>query len=191
MSIANIVDISQFSGGTYDRLGEESKALTAISWEQYPSDAVVNFIEAMSKIHPLLGEGLETHGVNYFVIAEGDDDPYSGFTYARMSCTTVEWDLECRKSGSAEWRQILEDEDNTDAIVEAREEFEEAIEKEVASALLSHGKMQIATMQGQLRTLSQKVEALESDELSGVSAEIVSTFRECLTLSGLLEEDNS
>lgn len=133
MSIANIVDTTQFGGGTYDRLDEESKALTAISWEQYPSDAVSEFIEAMSKINPLLGEELETYGVNYLVIAKGEDDPYSGFTYTRMTCTTGEWDADCRKSGSDEWRQILED--NADAIMEAREEFEEKVQEEVASAL--------------------------------------------------------
>ena len=129
------IDTTQFSGGTYDRLDEKSRALTALSWEQCPSDAVWGFLEAMEKIHPLLGEELETHGVNYFVIAEGEDDPFSGFTYTRMSCTTGEWDANCRKAGSNEWRQILED--NADAIASTREEFEVAIEREVCVLLAS------------------------------------------------------
>ena len=129
------VDTTQFSGGTYDRLDKESRKLTALSWEQYPSDAVCEFIEAMGGINPLLGEELETHGVNYLVIAEGEDDPYSGFTYTRTSCITGEWDSACRKAGSNEWRQILED--NADAITSTREEFEEAIEREVCVFLIN------------------------------------------------------
>jgi hypothetical protein len=127
------IDTTQFSGGTYDRLDKESQELTALSWEQYPSPAVSEFIEAMGGINPLLGEELETHGVNYLVIAAGGQNPYSGFEYSSISCVTGEWDANIPTSQGDKWRQILED--NADAVSSAREEFEEAIEQEVKALM--------------------------------------------------------
>jgi hypothetical protein len=44
--------IEKYSGGHYDLLTEESKRLTALAWDEYPSQAFTNLVEKVKEINP-------------------------------------------------------------------------------------------------------------------------------------------
>lgn len=84
--------MNNYSGGHFDRLNEDSKVLTAIAWDDYPSASFDSLVEKVQKFKPEWAEILNKHGVAYFVIAQGDSFRASGFDqFSGIACDTEEW----------------------------------------------------------------------------------------------------
>jgi hypothetical protein len=90
--------IEKYSGGHYDRLTEESKRLTALAWDEYPSQAFKDLVEKAKEINSDWAELISDKGINYFVIAKGDLFCASGFkSQEQIACDTEEWYSEIGK----------------------------------------------------------------------------------------------
>jgi hypothetical protein len=89
----------KYSGGHYDRLTDESKYLTALAWDQYPSQAFENLVAKVAELNKEWADLISNEGINYFVIAEGDLFCASGFvSNEKIDCNTEEWYAEIGKS---------------------------------------------------------------------------------------------
>lgn len=124
-----------YSGGHFDALNQDSKVLTAISWDMYPSKAFDDLIVRLSKHNLEWAFIVSNHGISYFVIAEGDSFRASGFAVpSGIACDIEEWYEDIPQKRLA----FGEDEDDWDQIQELIEQFAEDIVKEVEAYLESN-----------------------------------------------------
>lgn len=81
-----------YSGGQFDRLNADSQVLTAIAWDNHPSQAFYILVDKIAALKPEWGSLIREYGLNYYVIAEGDSFCASGFkNFFGIACDTEEW----------------------------------------------------------------------------------------------------
>ena len=109
--------IGKYRGGPYDRLSDESKFFTALSWDNYPAQSFDNLVKAVKPLNIQWAELIENHGINYLVLAEGDSFCASGFvSKLEIAVDTEEWHASIGQSEfiaasedfKNEWEQLRE-----------------------------------------------------------------------------------
>lgn len=132
MTLSEIVDLAnQYSGGHFDALNEDSKVLTAIAWNNFPSPAFTDLLEKVETINPAWAE-LINDDFSFFIIAEGDCFRASGFEVSTgIACDTEEW-----YEGITGKKQAFEvDGEIDEKLIECIDEFANDVCKEVEQFL--------------------------------------------------------
>jgi hypothetical protein len=120
-----------YFGCTYESLGEKSKLLTAVSW-YYTLDEVPihDLLEKLLIIDEEIAKEIKNKGINYVVIAVGEENPYSGHVpdYFYVDCS--EWYLDYRPAVKQRIEEIeTKEEDKLGILIyEMEEQLGEQIE---------------------------------------------------------------